>query len=137
LRTTLALRPSRVRRSFSPVLAVDAHREPAVTPDDDPTAGVREPDPTVDPVRAEERPDRIDVHRATERRAEFEGVDVLAERGPTSVSELADTLDVDPSTVSHHLSRLEEVGAVERERRGRAVLSSLSVSAERHRAAEE
>jgi DNA-binding transcriptional ArsR family regulator len=49
----------------------------------------------------------------------------LAESGPASGGDLADELDRDPSTVSHHLSRLEEEGLVERERDGRAVVNRL------------
>ncbi|RQG97761.1 winged helix-turn-helix transcriptional regulator [Natrarchaeobius chitinivorans] len=55
----------------------------------------------------------------------------LADDGPDSVSGLADTLDRDPSTVTHHLGRLEEDGLVERERDGRAVVNRLSADAER------
>jgi len=43
-----------------------------------------------------------------------------------SGSALADELDRDPSTVSHHLSRLEDAGLVERERDGSAVVNSLA-----------
>ena len=50
----------------------------------------------------------------------------LAEEGPSSGGDLADALDRDPSTVSHHLSRLEEEGLVERERDGRSVVNKLS-----------
>ncbi|MFB6188345.1 MAG: metalloregulator ArsR/SmtB family transcription factor [Halapricum sp.] len=53
----------------------------------------------------------------------------LADDGPATGGDLADELDRDPSTVSHHLSRLEEEGLVERERDGRAVVNSLSESA--------
>ena len=53
----------------------------------------------------------------------------LAEEGPSSGGDLADALDRDPSTVSHHLSRLEEEGLVERERDGRSVVNKLSDSA--------
>ena len=53
----------------------------------------------------------------------------LAEEGPSSGGDLSEALDRDPSTVSHHLSRLEEEGLVERERDGRAVVNKLSDSA--------
>jgi DNA-binding transcriptional ArsR family regulator len=49
----------------------------------------------------------------------------LARLGPSSASAVADEVDVTVSTVSHHLSRLEEDGLVEREREGQAVLNRL------------
>ncbi|MFC7166395.1 winged helix-turn-helix transcriptional regulator [Halospeciosus flavus] len=52
----------------------------------------------------------------------------LADHGPDSVSGLASALDRDPSTVSHHLQRLEEEGLVERERDGQAVVNRLTPS---------
>ncbi len=54
----------------------------------------------------------------------------LATEGPDSVSGLAETLDRDPSTVTHHLERLEEDGLVERERDGRSVVNRLAVDVE-------
>lgn len=45
---------------------------------------------------------------------------------PGSVSGLADRLDRDPSTVTHHLQRLDDDGLVERERDGRAVVTKLA-----------
>ena len=56
-------------------------------------------------------------------------VESLAEEGPDSVSGLADRLDRDPSTITHHLDRLAEDGIVERERDGRAVVNKLADSA--------
>ena len=53
----------------------------------------------------------------------------LATVGPASVSALADELDRDPSTVTHHLDRLQESGLVERERDGRSVVNSLAPAA--------
>jgi len=53
----------------------------------------------------------------------------LADAGPMRGGELAEALDRDPSTVSHHLSRLEDDGLVTREREGRAVLNGLSDAA--------
>ncbi|MFC4356462.1 winged helix-turn-helix transcriptional regulator [Halobium salinum] len=50
----------------------------------------------------------------------------VARRGPVSVSALAEALDRAPSTVSHHLSRLDEAGLVERERDGGAVLTRVT-----------
>ena len=53
-------------------------------------------------------------------------LDALARLGGSSVSELADELGRDPSTVTHHLQRLEEDGLVSREREGRSVINRLS-----------
>jgi len=55
----------------------------------------------------------------------------LDSEGPGSVSGLADRLDRDPSTISHHLDRLAENDLVERERDGRAVVNRLTSDAER------
>jgi len=53
-------------------------------------------------------------------------LEALADVGEAHVGLLADELDRDPSTVSHHLQRLADDGLVERERRGRAVVSRLT-----------
>lgn len=45
----------------------------------------------------------------------------LAADGPLTTGELADRLEKADSTISWHLSRLAEVGLVEKERRGRTV----------------
>ena len=50
----------------------------------------------------------------------------LARLGASHGGRLADELDRDASTVSHHLSRLEDAGLVEREREGRAVVNRLA-----------
>lgn len=50
----------------------------------------------------------------------------LAADGPLTTTELADRLEKAPSTVSWHLSRLDEVGLVEKDRRGRTVQYSLA-----------
>ncbi|WP_436927584.1 winged helix-turn-helix transcriptional regulator [Halosimplex amylolyticum] len=55
----------------------------------------------------------------------------LARSGAASVSDLADALGRDPSTISHHVSRLEDDGLVERERDRRSVQNSLAPVAER------
>ncbi|WP_318568334.1 winged helix-turn-helix transcriptional regulator [Salinigranum marinum] len=47
-----------------------------------------------------------------------------------TVSGLADRIDRDPSTVSHHLSRLNDDGLVERERDGQAVINRLTPGVE-------
>lgn len=56
-------------------------------------------------------------------------VDALARSRTATVSELAARLERDPSTVSHHLARLEEAGIVERERREQSVMSWLDPDA--------
>ncbi|MEY7848437.1 winged helix-turn-helix transcriptional regulator [Natrarchaeobius sp. A-rgal3] len=58
-------------------------------------------------------------------------LNALATEGPDSVSGLAETVERDPSTVSHHLDRLEEDGLVEREREGRSVVNRLAADVER------
>lgn len=50
----------------------------------------------------------------------------VARRGPASVSALAEAVDRAPSTVSHHLSRLDDAGLVERDRDGGSVLTRLA-----------
>jgi predicted transcriptional regulator len=55
-------------------------------------------------------------------------LEALAEE-PDSVTGLADRIDRHPSTVTHHLDRLEEDGLVERERDGRAVTARLTPGA--------
>lgn len=49
---------------------------------------------------------------------------------PDSVSGLAERIDRDPSTVSHHLSRLEAEGLIERERDGQAMTNRLTPGVE-------
>ncbi|MFC6731521.1 helix-turn-helix domain-containing protein [Haladaptatus sp. GCM10025893] len=56
-------------------------------------------------------------------------LDALSRLGPSSVSDLAGDLERDPSTVTHHLQRLEENDIVKREREGRAVINRLSPAA--------
>ncbi|WP_266074802.1 helix-turn-helix domain-containing protein [Haladaptatus caseinilyticus] len=53
-------------------------------------------------------------------------LDAVARREPASGGELADELGRDPSTVTHHLKRLEADGLIERERDGRAIVNRLS-----------
>lgn len=53
-------------------------------------------------------------------------LEALATIGPARNGGLAEELDRDPSTVSHHLSKLEELGLVRRERDGRAVVNELT-----------
>ena len=49
----------------------------------------------------------------------------LAEFGEASGGQLADELNRDASTVSHHLAHLEEAGLVERERKGRRIMNRV------------
>jgi len=56
-------------------------------------------------------------------------LETLAREGPDSVSSLAEKLDRDPSTISHHLQRLEADSIIAREREGRAVMNKLSPEA--------
>ena len=56
-------------------------------------------------------------------------IDALARLGAASVSDLADELGRDPSTISHHLQRLEADSIIAREREGRAVMNKLSPKA--------
>ncbi|SFL04382.1 Helix-turn-helix domain-containing protein [Halogranum rubrum] len=53
-------------------------------------------------------------------------LDALDGTEPATVSELAETLDRTPGTVSHHLDRLASEGLVDRERSGNAVLNTLA-----------
>ena len=53
-------------------------------------------------------------------------IDAVAEHEPASVTELARATDRAPSTVSHHLSSLEDRGLVERERAGETVVTTLA-----------
>ncbi|WP_267642126.1 winged helix-turn-helix transcriptional regulator [Haloarchaeobius amylolyticus] len=56
-------------------------------------------------------------------------IERLAAEGGALVGELAEALDRDPSTLSHHLGRLEDAGLVERERDGRSVVNRLTPTA--------
>ena len=55
----------------------------------------------------------------------------VARHEPASVTAVAEATDRAPSTVSHHLSALEERGYVERERTGEAVVTTLSPATRR------
>lgn len=50
----------------------------------------------------------------------------LAADGPQTTSGLAERLDKSPSTVSWHLSKLDDAGLVDRDRRGRSVYYVLT-----------
>lgn len=56
-------------------------------------------------------------------------VETVLSDGPLTVSALAETIDRAPSTVSHHVSRLEAVDVVDRERVGESVEVSLTDAA--------
>lgn len=71
----------------------------------------------------------IELAAALDDEATAAVIDAVARFGSASVSDLAEELDRDPSTVSHHLSRLAEDGIVVRERDGRAVNNRLSPEA--------
>lgn len=53
-------------------------------------------------------------------------IEALCHHGPATVSELAEELDRDPSTVTHHLQRLADDDIVCRKRSGRVVMNRLS-----------
>ena len=61
-------------------------------------------------------------------------VDALGDLEPATVGALADELGKSPSTVTHHLQRLEADGVVVRERDGRSVKDSLAPTARAPRA---
>jgi predicted transcriptional regulator len=75
-----------------------------------------------------ESPDALDA--ALDQEGPREVLVALAETGDASVSTVAETLDRDPSTVSHHLSRLEEDGLIVRERDGRSKVNRLAPETE-------
>lgn len=50
----------------------------------------------------------------------------LAAEGPQTTSGLADRLERSPSTISWHLSKLDDAGLVERDREGRSVYYELT-----------
>lgn len=61
-----------------------------------------------------------------------EVLDSVARFEPVSVTGLADAVDRAPSTVSHHLDRLADVGLLERERAGGRVVIRLLPEARQH-----
>lgn len=70
--------------------------------------------------------DDLELAAAMADEATADILDALVRLEPTSVSGLADEVDRSPSTVTHHLQRLEEDDIVVRERAGRAVENKLS-----------
>lgn len=69
--------------------------------------------------------ERVELAAALNDEATANVINALS-HGPTSVSELAEALDRDPSTVTHHLQRLNADGIVQRNRSGRVVMNRLS-----------
>ncbi|WP_440992193.1 winged helix-turn-helix transcriptional regulator [Haloarchaeobius baliensis] len=72
----------------------------------------------------------VALHAALANPSRAAVLETLAERGAAHNGLVADELDLDPSTVSHHLDRLADDGLVERERDGRSVVNSLTPTAE-------
>lgn len=69
--------------------------------------------------------ERIELTAALNEEATSNVIDALCHLGLATVSELADELDRDPSTVTHHLQRLEDDDIVRRKRSGRVVMNCL------------
>lgn len=57
--------------------------------------------------------------------AKLSVLSAVEEHQPTTVNTVAAEIDRAPSTVSHHLTRLDETGLVDRERSGKKVLTTL------------
>ncbi|WP_252700919.1 metalloregulator ArsR/SmtB family transcription factor [Natronosalvus vescus] len=73
--------------------------------------------------------DDVELHAALAEPTRRRLLEELATLGQAPNGQLADALDRDPSTISHHLSKLEESGLVVREREGRSVVNELSPAA--------
>lgn len=69
-------------------------------------------------------PDKI-IHAARNRDPEGCILELLFEKGPLTGREIAQLIDRDQSTVSYHLSHLEDIGVVDRTREGGCVLNDL------------
>lgn len=59
-------------------------------------------------------------------------LEALATIGPASTTRLATELDRDASTITHHVTKLESVGLVDRETVGRTVETALTADVEAH-----
>lgn len=70
--------------------------------------------------------EQVELTAALNDEATANVIEALSRLGPASVSDLANDLDRDPSTVTHHLQRLDDDGIVHRERDGRTVINHLS-----------
>lgn len=73
-------------------------------------------------------PAEVDAELAGVLRADANGtvLAAVAEDEPASVTAIAEATDRSPSTVSHHLSTLEERGLVDRDRAGESVVTTLT-----------
>ncbi|WP_171052323.1 winged helix-turn-helix transcriptional regulator [Haloterrigena sp. H1] len=69
--------------------------------------------------------DDAELQAALEDPAKRAVLEAIADCGRVHNSQLADELDRDPSTVSHHLAALEDDGLVVRERDGRSIVNGL------------
>jgi len=74
---------------------------------------------------------------ALDDRATRRVLEALASVGPAPTGRVADAVDRDVSTVSHHLDGLEDDDLVVREREGRAMYNRLEPRVERALGAEE
>ncbi|ELZ17957.1 MarR family transcriptional regulator [Haloterrigena salina JCM 13891] len=71
-----------------------------------------------------------ELHAALAEPAKRAVLETLADLGSAPNGRLADELERDPSTVSHHLSALEADGLVVREKEGRSVVNELAPTVE-------
>ena len=72
----------------------------------------------------------VELHAALAEPAKCELLEALAALGPASNGRLADELECDPSTVSHHLTALADDGLIVREQDGRSVSNDLTTDVE-------
>lgn len=72
----------------------------------------------------------VELHAALQESAKRDVLEALSRVGASPNGRLADELDCDPSTVSHHLSSLEDAGLVIREKDGRSVVNELAAGVE-------
>lgn len=70
---------------------------------------------------------RAKVLKALAHPARLKLVDVLAEHQEVCVCDLTETIGMDMSTVSRHLTQLKNAGIVESDKRGQMVFYSLRV----------
>lgn len=71
-------------------------------------------------------PEAIELAAALNDEATAPIVNALARLNQATVSDLAEAIDRDDSTVTHHLQHLEEKGLVVRERNGRTIVNRLT-----------
>ncbi|ELY52729.1 winged helix-turn-helix transcriptional regulator [Natronorubrum bangense] len=72
----------------------------------------------------------VELHAALAEPAKRELLETLAALGPVSNGRLADELECDPSTVSHHLTALAADDLIVREQDGRSVSNDLTTDVE-------